>query len=115
MSRRAVMKFMDFNDLFHGRIHFVHVNDDESEHRGEREKLFAPLFNNPNPDFAFEIKEVTADTVQEGLQQYIRENPVHLAVMVTKQRGFFESLFHRSEVKQVVLSPEVPLLVLHED
>ena len=113
LSRRAVLKLMDFNELFRARIHFVHVNEDDSEHRREREKLFAPLFNNPDPEFAFEIVEVTADTVQQGLVNYLQQNPVQLAVMVTQQRGFWERLFHRSEVKQMVLHPAVPVLVFH--
>ena len=115
LSRRAVLKLMDFNELFHARIHFVHVNDDHSEHRREREKLFAPLFNNPNPEFAFEIVEVTADSVQEGLVRYLKENPVQLAVMVTKERGFWDKLFHHSSTKQMLLHPEVPVMVYRED
>jgi nucleotide-binding universal stress UspA family protein len=115
LSRRAVLKLMDFNDLFRARIHFVHVNEDDSENRREREKLFAPLFNNPDPEFAFEIVEVTASTVQEGLTNYLRENTVQLAVMVTEHRGFWQRLFHHSDTKQMVLHPEVPVLVLQID
>ncbi|MBB4078711.1 nucleotide-binding universal stress UspA family protein [Lewinella aquimaris] len=113
LSRRAVLKLMDFNELFRARIHFVHVNDDNSEHRREREKLFAPLFNNPDPEFAFEIVEVTAESVQKGLVDYLRANPVKLAVMVTQHRGFWERLFHHSSTKQMILHPEVPVLIFH--
>lgn len=113
LSRRAVLQLMDFNELFRARIYFVHVNDDEAEHRREREKLFAPLFNNPDPEFAFEIVEVTADSVQEGLISYLKNHPIKLAVMVTKHRGFWQRLFHHSETKQMVLHPEVPLLIFH--
>ena len=113
LSRRAVLQLMDFNELFRARIHFVHVNEDNSEHRREREKLFAPLFNNPDPEFAFEIVEVTADTVQQGLVAYLQQNPVQLAIMVTQERGFWEGLFHRSATKQMVLHPSIPVLILH--
>ena len=113
LSRRAVLEFMDFNELFNARVHFVHVNDEEGAHEGRRESLFAPLFNNPEPEFAFEIKEVTADTVQDGLVEYLRAHKVELAVMVTKQRGFWSKLFHHSEVRQMVLHPETPMLILH--
>ena len=113
LSRKAVLQLMDFNDLFRARIHFVHVNDDEGSHRREREKLFAPLFNNPDPEFAFEIVEVNADSVQEGLVDYLRSHPIKLAVMVTQHRGFWQNLFHKSATKQMVLHPEVPVLVLH--
>ncbi|THH40340.1 universal stress protein [Neolewinella litorea] len=113
LSRKAVLKLMDFNDLFRARIHFVHVNDDNSEHRREREKLFAPLFNNPDPEFAFEIVEVTAESVQQGLVDYLKANPVKLAVMVTQHRGFWQQLFHKSATKQMVLHPQVPVLIFH--
>jgi nucleotide-binding universal stress UspA family protein len=113
LSRRAVLQLMEFNDLFRARIHFVHVNEDGDGDRREREKLFAPLFNNPDPEFAFEIVEVTAGTVQEGLTNYLRNNQVQLAVMVTEHRGFWQRLFHHSETKQMVFHPEVPVLVLH--
>jgi nucleotide-binding universal stress UspA family protein len=113
LSRRAVLQFRDFNELFHARVHFVHINDEEGQHEGKRESLFAPLFNNPDPEFAFEIKEVTADSVQEGLVEYLQSKPLELAVMVTKQRGFWANLFHSSNTKQMVMHPETPVLVLH--
>ncbi|MEO0733912.1 MAG: universal stress protein [Bacteroidota bacterium] len=113
LSRRAVLQFMDFNELFRGRVHFVHVNDEEGAREGDREQLFAPLFQNPDPEFAFEIHEVTADSVQEGLQGYLEANNIDLAVMVTKHRGFWERLFHFSETKQLVLHPRTPLLILY--
>ncbi len=113
LSRKAVLKLMDFNDLFRARIHFVHVNKDEGENRREREKLFAPLFNNPDPEFAFEIVEVTADSVQKGLVEYLKNNPVKLAVMVTEPRGFWDNLFHKSATKQMLLHPQVPVMIFH--
>jgi nucleotide-binding universal stress UspA family protein len=113
LSRRAVLRLMDFNELFRARVHFVHVNDEEGIHEGQREKLFAPLFANPDPEFSFEIKEVNADSVQEGLVEYLQNHPIDLAIMVTKHRGFWERLFHRSETRQMVLHPQTPLLIMH--
>ena len=114
LSREAVLKFREFNRLFHARVHFVHINEEDGEHKpGQRERLFAPLFNNPEPEFAFEIDEVTADTVQEGLMTYLKAHPIQLAVMVTRHRGFWANLFHHSDTRQMVLHPETPLLVLH--
>lgn len=113
LSRRAVLEFRDFNALFNARVHFVHINDEEGQQDGKRESLFAPLFNRPEPEFAFEIQEVTADSVQEGIADYLQAKPIELAVMVTRQRGFWANLFHSSETKQMVLHPKTPLLVLH--
>lgn len=113
MSRRAVLEFMDYNELFRARIHFVHVNDDEGRRSDDREQLFAPLFTDPDPEFNFDIEEVTADSVQEGLHGYLQNHPIDLAVMVTKVRGFWGRLFNQGETKEMVLHPETPVLVLH--
>lgn len=116
LSRESVLKFKGFNRLFEARVHFVHVNEEtEAPKPGEREALFAPLFSNPDPEFAFELHEVQADSVQEGLVDYLKENRIDLAVMVTKQRGFWGRLFHHSDTRQMVLHPETVVLVLHEE
>ncbi len=115
LSKNAVIKFKAFNQLFDARVHFVHVNEEGDEPEpGEREALFAPLFSNPDPEFAFELHEVEADSVQEGLTEYLDKHPIDLAVMVTKRRGFWQRLFNHSETRQMVLHPETVMLVLHE-
>jgi nucleotide-binding universal stress UspA family protein len=114
LSKETVHKFKDFNSLFDARVHFVHVNEEGKENEpGEREALFAPLFTNPDPEFSFELHEVESSSIQEGLKDYLNSHPINLAVMVTKQRGFWGRLFHHSETKQMVLHPTTVMLVLH--
>ena len=116
LSRESVLKFKDFNRLFEARVHFVHVNEaTEPPKPGEREALFAPLFSNPDPEFAFELHEVQAESVQEGLVDYLKDKNIDLAVMVTRKRGFWSRLFHHSEARQMVLHPETAVLVMHEE
>ncbi|MEM6878589.1 MAG: universal stress protein [Bacteroidota bacterium] len=116
LSRRAVIKLMDFNELFHARVHFVHVAlDEKDKFKGQREKLFAPLFNNPDPEFSFEFTEIEADSIHEGLNHYVEEHPIDMAIMVTKQRTFWERLFHRSATKELTFNMKVPLMVFHLD
>lgn len=116
LSRKAVLKFMDFNDLFRATVHFVHVSDEErAGQSGVQEKLFAPLFVAPDLEFPFEIAEVSAESVHDGIKQYLAAHPIDLSIMVTKKRGFWERLFHRSETKQFALHPQTPLMVFHLD
>jgi len=115
LSRNAVVKFKAFNQLFEARVHVVHINDEAGETApGEREALFAPLFSNPDPEFAFELHEVPAASVQEGLTSYLEAHSIDLAVMVTKRRGFWARLFQHSNTRQMVLHPETAILVLHQ-
>lgn len=114
VSRKVVLRFMAFNHLFRARVHFIHINDDGGEaHRGQREKLFAALFSGPEPEFAFDITEMEAESVVDGLEAYFNEHPIDLAVMVTERRSFWDAFFHRSQTKAMILHTKVPLLVLH--
>ena len=115
VSQEVVGKLMDFNHLFHARVHFIHVREEGDEPRNakEREQLFASLFSGPDPDFAFEIGDVSAESIEKGLRQYLADHPIDLVVMATKRRGFWENFFHRSQVRQMALHPDLPLLVFH--
>ena len=114
LSREIVLRLMEFNDLFKARIHFVHVNTGVREGlKGARERLFATLFAGPEPEFAFEITEVQAAEVEEGLRQYMESNPIDMVVMATRHRGFWERFFHTSQTRLMALHTERPLLVFH--
>ncbi len=112
LSRRAMEKFAEFNDLFHARTHFVHVDDDETQVKS-REELFGALFDSSDLSFAFDVGQVRAETVVDGLKTYAEKHRIDLAVMVTQHRGFWADFFHSSQTRQMILSPELPLLVLH--
>ncbi len=113
-SRKTVLQFMEFNHLFRARVHFLHINDNDGDsYRGERERLFATLFAGPEPEFAFDITEIQAESVSEGLQNYLHEHPIDLAVMVTQRRPFWSAFFHKSQTKAMVLHAEIPMMILH--
>lgn len=115
ISKEVIHKLINFNHLFHARVHFIEVieTDEPAPTSQDRQKLFAALFEGPDPDFAFEIGEVEAETVEEGLRSYLSEHAIDLVVMATQIRGFWEGFFHRSQVKKMALHPDVPLLVFH--
>lgn len=114
LSRQAVLKFRKFNELFRARVHFVHVKEEEGEDTDiNRQEIFGKLFSTPDPTFSFDIREVEAESVQDGLRKYLKDHPIQLAVMVTKRRGFWSNLFHQSETKQMILHPETPVMVMH--
>lgn len=115
ISRAVEKSFRVLNQLFAARVHFVHVNDQSAPPEpGEREALFAPLFDIPDPEFAFELHEIQADTVHAGLTRYLKEQPIDLAVMVTRERSFWERLFQHSETQQMILHPRTPLLIIQD-
>ncbi len=113
LSRRVVLKFREFNELFHARVHFVHVKEENDRKPLDRQEIFSKLFATPDPSFSFDIREVEAGSVQEGLVAYLERHPIDLAVMVTKRRSFWSRLFNHSDTRQLVLHPSTPMMVMH--
>lgn len=58
----------------------------------------------------FRFKE--NDDLDEGIDNYLDNYETSVLVMLTQHRNFFESLWHRSQAKEISFHTEVPLLVL---
>lgn len=115
VDENALNKLLDFNTLFNATIHFVHVQNQGTERAFEntKEEIFRRLFAKRDPLFAFEIAEVDADSVQQGLSEYAAAHQIELLVMAHRQRGFWEGFFHHSQTRDAVLNAKLPMLVLH--
>ena len=50
----------------------------------------------------------------EGLRDYMENNATDLMVMLPRDLGFFERLFHRSVTRHMATHLQVPMLSLHE-
>lgn len=54
------------------------------------------------------------DDVQEGIKEFLADNPTNLLVMIRRNYNFIESIFHRSLTRHLAMHTEIPLMVLHE-
>lgn len=102
------------NVLDHFKAPLMVVNVD---HEGKRSGPDTPtnisavhrLLEPYHPSFHF----IDSDDVIEGIMDFAEENDASLILMHTKNRGFFEGLFHRSTTKQMIYHTTLPLLLLH--
>ena len=104
-----------FNQPYQATVHFVHVNDNvERNYSKTKTEIFEELFENGEPTFAFEMDEINATSVREGLINYAGNNNIDLMIMVNHRRAnFFERLVHKSQTKQMCKHIDRPLMVLH--
>ncbi|GJM29012.1 MAG: hypothetical protein DHS20C17_16470 [Cyclobacteriaceae bacterium] len=63
-------------------------------------------------DLPHSTLEISGDNVSNALDEYVSNNRTDLLVLIKKETGFFESMFHRSVTKKLALLAHVPLLVL---
>jgi nucleotide-binding universal stress UspA family protein len=92
------------------------VNVDHKEARfGEKtpldtvvlHELLAPY----HPSFHYTDNE---DTVA-GIMEFALEHQASMIILIPKNQGFLEGLFHRSVTKKLAYHSSIPLLVLHEN
>jgi len=92
-------------------IKCVHINEEQlinTEKTQELAAYFAEVA--PNQKIAFHNLSVK-DKVK-GMSDFIENQNIHMLVMYKPQRNFFDSLFHRSFTKKMVLHINIPLMVI---
>ena len=104
-----------FAPVFHASIHFVHVEKagEDSEYARIEQRILDYLFRNGTPSFSFQMTCLHAGDIESGLEDYAVQNEIDLLVMVATQRSFWETLFHHSHTKEMILRLKLPLMVVH--
>lgn len=57
---------------------------------------------------------ISQDNTQEGILNFTETNQVDILIVIPKQYGFLEQLFHKSMSKQLILNSKIPVMALHE-
>ncbi|MFK7984117.1 MAG: universal stress protein, partial [Saprospiraceae bacterium] len=113
-----LQKAIRFSRPFGSKLHFIHVQTAKAKPNLNIEledNLFRFLFEKGSPDFPFNLASIDAPTTEKGLNQYIKENEIDLAFLVTHHRNFWERLFHQSVTKEMTIHTSTPILILHDD
>jgi nucleotide-binding universal stress UspA family protein len=103
-----------FNDSIRAKLHFVHIKDGESSGFARDEKLiFDEMIQRHKGKFSFQINEIEAESVVEGINQYSIDNDIDLVVMVNCKKPVWQQIFDRSTTKALAFEIRVPLMIYH--
>jgi nucleotide-binding universal stress UspA family protein len=61
----------------------------------------------------FKYYFIADDSPIRGIEDFVSGFNADLLALVAQERGFFESLFHRSVTKSLLVHSQIPLLILH--
>lgn len=115
-NETTIEQLMDFNANFNACIHFVHVREDgENNYNKTKEDVFDELLGEGEIGFSFEMADIEGESVVESLGEYAKEHAIDLVVLVNQRRNFWESIFHKSQTKEMALTTHIPMLVYHVD
>ncbi len=95
-------------------VRFLHVRQlgeqfDQNESAAYKQQV-AASFSGVDPVFTF----IFENDIEEGLSDALEKEGADLLVVVRKDRGFFQSLFHSSVSQQLVNEAALPVLVLKD-
>ena len=116
INPERITESMNWATAFKSNVHFVHIVEEDTDERDfddGRETIFDTLFAKRDPSVAFEIKNIYAHSVGEGLHDYIEEKNIDLVVMVAPKKNFLQNIFHKSRTKEMAYTTNVPMMVLH--
>lgn len=110
-----VKNIAHFASDFDAAIHFVNIDDNKMVHDKVSENILNELCENADPKVVFEVHTVHGGDAVKHLRQYAYENKINLIVFVSKHRGFWKNLIHNSVSKNMAISTDIPMMVMHFD
>jgi nucleotide-binding universal stress UspA family protein len=99
-------------ELLADKLYCVHVFTDQDESvELKMNELKSYIRQNP-PSISIELVGLDGDSVEDHLQDFIRDRSIDILVMYSPHRSLFERLFHRSHTRQMAYHSEIPLWVI---
>lgn len=94
-----------------GELHVINVD----QHRGSDEISFElkhlyESIKDASPEYHY----LGEGDIDKALQAFVTTNEIDWLIVVPHKHTFFESLFHKSQTKEIVRNAAVPILALHE-
>jgi len=98
-------------DKFQSSLMLVNVLDDQHVNRLDAETKIAAHFPKINLSFNF----IEGDDIAKSIHEFADENDAEMITLVRHNLGFLDRLFNPSVTKRMVMHPEHPMLILHEE
>jgi len=108
----TIAPLINLASKFHSELHFVNIADELPN--GDLQQQI-PVGNAHNFfEFNLTINKIKGDHIIETLKSYTTAVQANLLVMTAVKRSFLDSIFHKSQTKQMFYRADTPLLLLHE-
>lgn len=111
LDKAILDQLVSFASKFDSVLHLVHVNDSETPDPGY---YLEELFKEKYPNQKIKISTINSESIVDSIDEYAKNHEIDVIAMGTKNRSFFESIFHESITTKMALHSEIPLLILKE-
>lgn len=114
-SRNAINMALDFAHLFNSTLHFVHVDAIFEADKQKANSTIKHVLAQRATNIPLHIKNITAETVSDGINAYCQKNSIDLIMAVTHHRSFWQDFIHYSVTRELAWQTNMPLICFHSD
>lgn len=114
VNQHALSQLEEISNKLKANVHLVHVYEDvEKKPDGTKSSLVEKTFQQKVPNLKFTMDAVSSDSVVHGLSEYAIEKNMDWMVLVKPQRKLWQRLLHTSKTNEIIMNPQIPLMVMH--
>ena len=111
----SIEDFLSINQKLKAKTDFVHVDENANTVFNKKEEIVKELFEENEPEFVFEIKNILGKDVQSELQDYCIFEKADLLAMVLRDDGLFSRMFRSTNSIKMAQDFHLPVIIFHED
>ncbi len=107
----ALIRLQEMVAVFDSEVKVIHVPIEGEYASSEQMEWFKEMLRQQSSAPEIEFHLVLADNVSKGIQVFLEENNAHLLCMLEREeKGFFDRLLHKDQVKQMKALSTIPLM-----
>ena len=101
-----------FRTDFNASLDIVHVgkNNEENPDVIFKSEVMQEQLSGSKANYHF----INQENTEEGILTFTETNKVDILIVIPKQYGFFEQLFHKSISKQIILNSKIPVMAIQQ-
>ena len=101
-----------FAKLFDAQVHILNIdfqNRHFSANTPDELEVLNLMFDSIDTKFHF----IENENIQDAMNDFIEREKMDMLIMLPKKHSFFESLFKKSQTKEMLYQSHIPILALH--
>lgn len=106
-SYTVIHRIVDFASMFGAKVHWFYINNKHKEPKTE------DIHFSIDKDESITIEMHNSDNVEKGIGSYCKSNKPDLLVILKRDYGLVEKLFHHSVFSEVLHQQSLPIMVIH--
>ncbi len=98
--------------LFNAEVHILNI-DYKNRHFSPDTPAEIDVLNLMFDNIEHKFHFIENESMQDAINDFIDQNDMDMLIMLPKKHSFFESLFKKSQTKEMLYQSHIPILALH--